>query len=470
MKHGSLLIFLLIFQGIAGAAPLESAFSYQGELQQGGQPASGQFDFSFALFDADTGGSPLGSAIELQDVAVVNGIFTVQLDFGISPFAGDQLWLEIEVGPDVSAQPLEPLLPRQPVSAVPYALHAEFVAMGSVGSGEIASGAVGSAQIDESQVQQRIQGTCSAGTAVTAISESGQVTCQPTGDSDWSVSQNFVTTDGGAGVGGATGPVGAGTFVVQDYDATSLDSFGGMYVDVDKLVEEKPFYGYAVAGQPRAFTEFDEQTDQFRVWNGAYTLILDREARLGVGGAVPEQTLHVQGDTRIEGLSHFGTVNRAVLANVDGDLVLGPQVQSSRVKAISHTAFDLADPTASAERVQNFQGVYLEKASGFFADLFAPLDLPNGSVITALEFFYVDDSVGQLTLQLRRNEHATNSSTPILSGQTSSASANVRTLAFLDQNIVVNNQVGTLYLAGSVFTASDFNLQIRSARVTYVEP
>ncbi len=470
MKHGTLLIFLLVFQRIAGAAPLESAFSYQGELQQGGQPANGQFDFSFALFDVDTGGSPLGSAIELQDVRVVNGIFTVQLDFGISPFAGDQLWLEIEVGPDVATQPLEPLLPRQPVSAVPYALHAEFVAMGSVGSGEIASGAVGSAQIDESQVQQRIQGTCSAGTAVTAISESGQVTCQPVGDGDWSVGQNFITTDGGAGVGGATGPVGAGRFVVQDYDEFSLEPFGGMYVDVDKLAEEKPFYGYAVAGQPRAFTEFDEQTDQFRVWNGSYSLILDREARLGVGGAVPEQTLHVQGDARIEGLSHASAGNRVVLVEANGDLVLGPDQATTRVKAISHTAFDLADPTASAVRVQDFRGVYLEKSSGSFADLFAPLELPDGAVITALEFFYVDNSAGQLTLQLRRNEHTTDSSAPILSGQTSSASANVRTLAFLDQNIVVNNQAGTLYLAGTVFTASDVNLQIRSARVTYIEP
>jgi hypothetical protein len=44
----------------APAGPLSSAFTYQGSLRSGGAPANGAFDFRFALYDAEIGGSQVG--------------------------------------------------------------------------------------------------------------------------------------------------------------------------------------------------------------------------------------------------------------------------------------------------------------------------------------------------------------------------------------------------------------------------
>jgi len=42
------------------AAPLGTAFTYQGRLSAGGQPASGSYDLRFILYNADIGGSQVG--------------------------------------------------------------------------------------------------------------------------------------------------------------------------------------------------------------------------------------------------------------------------------------------------------------------------------------------------------------------------------------------------------------------------
>ncbi len=104
--------------------PVGTGFTYQGELQQSGSPASGKFDFRFRLFDAATGGSQVGSTVTKDDVQVTNGRFTVELDFGTVAFNGDARWLEIAVRPGSSTGAYTVLSPRQPLRPVPYALYA----------------------------------------------------------------------------------------------------------------------------------------------------------------------------------------------------------------------------------------------------------------------------------------------------------------------------------------------------------
>ncbi len=112
--------------GPAWAAPLfattGTAFTYQGSLQDGGSPANGAYDFQFLLFDAATAGSQVGSTVTLNDVNVVNGLFTVQLDFG-GVFDGTALWLEVRVRAGASTGGYTILAPRQPLTATPYALY-----------------------------------------------------------------------------------------------------------------------------------------------------------------------------------------------------------------------------------------------------------------------------------------------------------------------------------------------------------
>ena len=101
-----------------------SAFTFQGRLSDSGTLATGTYDMRFTLFDAATGGTQVGSPVELTGVAVEKGLFTVQLDFGASPFdTGSDRYIQTEVRKN-SGDPYTPLSPRQQVTAVPYATRA----------------------------------------------------------------------------------------------------------------------------------------------------------------------------------------------------------------------------------------------------------------------------------------------------------------------------------------------------------
>jgi hypothetical protein len=95
-------------------------FTYQGNLVNSGSAANGNFDFEFALFDALSGGNQIGSTIPKNTVAVANGIFAVQLDFG-SQFPGASRYLEIRVRPSGQGA-LTILAPRQLINSSPYAV------------------------------------------------------------------------------------------------------------------------------------------------------------------------------------------------------------------------------------------------------------------------------------------------------------------------------------------------------------
>lgn len=100
----------------APAAPQLPDFTYQGQLQQNGQPASGNFTLTFALFDAASGGSQVGATITENSFPITGGLFTVSLSFpGV--FTGTQLWLQVGVNGT-------PLTPRTAVSTTPVAQYA----------------------------------------------------------------------------------------------------------------------------------------------------------------------------------------------------------------------------------------------------------------------------------------------------------------------------------------------------------
>ncbi len=181
-----LLIYLLCPVGLL-AEPLSTAFTYQGQLSDAGSPADGSFDLSFTLFDAATDGTVVGPTVTVDDVVVDAGLFSVELDFGTAPFAGDQLWLAIEVRAGAETGSFQPLSPRQKLTAAPYALHAEMVAANSVGSAELAPNSVGAAQVNADQVQRRIIGSCPSGESIRTIANDGTVSCEvdDTGESFW---------------------------------------------------------------------------------------------------------------------------------------------------------------------------------------------------------------------------------------------------------------------------------------------
>lgn len=105
----------------ASAAPVGTAFSYQGQLLKSGSPYSGNADGVFRLYNDAAAGSQVGATITITSIAVTDGLFTVELDYG-SVFTGTALWLDVQVRtpPDVA---YTPLTPRQRLSASPFSLY-----------------------------------------------------------------------------------------------------------------------------------------------------------------------------------------------------------------------------------------------------------------------------------------------------------------------------------------------------------
>jgi hypothetical protein len=122
--------------GLAPAVP--DIFSYQGRLvdKNTGDPANGQYDMVFAIYD-DPGAVMALWTQTAPDVEVVDGQFTVYLGgsghhFPEDLFTGGSLWLGVRVDPDPE------MTPRTRLATVPYALRAESLRAGGVTSEDMA--------------------------------------------------------------------------------------------------------------------------------------------------------------------------------------------------------------------------------------------------------------------------------------------------------------------------------------------
>jgi hypothetical protein len=115
----SLLLFLSL--PLAGSGQT-NGFTYQGRLNDGGAPATANYDFTFDLYDDVAAGTHIGSTVQKLNVPITNGLFTVTLDFG-NQFPGAARFLAIGVR-QAGGGGFTNLSPRQPITAVPYAIHA----------------------------------------------------------------------------------------------------------------------------------------------------------------------------------------------------------------------------------------------------------------------------------------------------------------------------------------------------------
>jgi hypothetical protein len=140
-----IVMFWLMFCSatVSEADPMGTVWTYQGRLLEEGQPADGLYDFEFRLFDDPFTGTQQGGTNDVNDLDVINGYFTVLLDFGSDVFNGDARWLETTVMHADGSDPCT-LRPRHEVTTIPYALQTRgmFVdGAGNVGIGTTSPGA-----------------------------------------------------------------------------------------------------------------------------------------------------------------------------------------------------------------------------------------------------------------------------------------------------------------------------------------
>jgi hypothetical protein len=128
-----------------------TAFTYQGQLHDGGTNANGTYTMMFKLYDASTSGNQIGSTITTSPT-LANGLFTVNLDFGAGAFNGSARWLDITVTSGATTQTLSP---RVQVLADPYAQFAAVAATvtnGAIMNSQLAANAIATTNIQNGAI------------------------------------------------------------------------------------------------------------------------------------------------------------------------------------------------------------------------------------------------------------------------------------------------------------------------------
>ncbi len=214
---------------VSQAEPMGTAWTYQGRLIDANEAADGEYDFTLKLFDDanTTTGVQQGGTIDLNDLDVIDGYFTLELDFGSLVFGGDARWLETAVRPGDSndVNDFVTLSPRQKVTPTPYALYAlsgpatdwnnlinvpsgfldgeDNDTFYTAGEGLMLSGTTFEA--DTSYLQRRVAASCPVGSFIRAIEATGNVVCGPDNDSGGDITA--VNAGTGLNGGGTSGNV-----------------------------------------------------------------------------------------------------------------------------------------------------------------------------------------------------------------------------------------------------------------------
>lgn len=191
----TLLLALVLCGGLVSAQAQGTAFTYQGRLTDGTAPANGLYDLAFSVWTNPSGAAQTGVTITNAATPVSNGLFVVTLDFGAGIFNGAARWLEIGVRAGSSGN-FNTLVPRQPITATPYATTAASVT-GVVPNGGLAGAYSGAVTFNNSA--NNFSGNGSALTGVNAASLGGLNANQfwrTLGNSGTTPAANFVgTTD-----------------------------------------------------------------------------------------------------------------------------------------------------------------------------------------------------------------------------------------------------------------------------------
>ncbi len=112
-----------------------TTFTYQGQLKNANGPVNGKCDLQFNLWNDPLIGMQLGPMVSELNHDIVNGLFTVQLDFGSNAFNGDARWLSIDVRCPAGSGDFTKLSPRQLLTSAPQANVANRLTWGASWSG-----------------------------------------------------------------------------------------------------------------------------------------------------------------------------------------------------------------------------------------------------------------------------------------------------------------------------------------------
>lgn len=284
--------------------PQGAALTYQGRLEQSGAPYSGSADLRFELRESgDPGSLQVGETFSVDGLAIVEGVFTVELDFGFAAFNGQTRYLAVSVrapsDPSDSA-PFVDLLPFQKITSAPYAAFALSGNPGPAGpTGQTGpqgptgpagpAGAQGPAGPTGPQGAAGPMGPIGPTGPIGPIGPQGVQGPQgPAGDSHWSIS--------GTATYYLAGNVGIGT----SSPAERLHVLGGTGTSI--MVERNG--GAQVRVTPNLFDASIGTANNMGlrlITNNAVRATLDTSGNLGIGTIAPANRLTVNGGADVVG-------------------------------------------------------------------------------------------------------------------------------------------------------------------------
>jgi|GEM_PF-6981974 len=229
-------------------------FTYQGRLSDAGQPANGSYDMTARIWNAASGGNPVGNLGTYNGVQVSDGLFSFNVVETIQTLdTTDPLYLEVTVG----GTPL----PRQFLALAPragYAIKAE--------SATTAAFAEQTQGLFYNDVQ-----------AFLGVGRQDQVTA------------NEVFGLYRPGIG-----------------------FGGMYIETD--AGGQPFYGYSVNGNINAFHYFNDTDSEWKLQVGASNaLAVSTQGHVGIGDVWSGSALRVNRPSSVSVyIQNDGTVGQGI--------------------------------------------------------------------------------------------------------------------------------------------------------------
>ncbi len=346
---------------VSQAAPMGTAFTYQGRLIDANSAADGLYDFQFRLFDDPNVivGTQVGDTIDINELDVIDGYFTVDLDFGSDVFAGDARWLEIGVRPGELEDPnaYTPLLPRQEVTPTPYAIYAETAGgdndwrvsgnnMYSIPSGTVSvlrsHDATGPGlkvsrslappfmgqtwmEIDDASIDTYWRSAQTIGTTLKLNSNSGG---------------GVILAEGGGNVGiGTVSPetklhlytgAGGGSNPSSSADPLAIETSGNAYINIITPTDGWAGIMFSDNVRNRGIVSYDHEFDKMYFYTaGAIRAVIDSSGHLGIGTTTPGEKLHVVGNMKVVDSSGndavvlqpdgLGSAGRISMYDTDGD-------------------------------------------------------------------------------------------------------------------------------------------------------
>lgn len=416
MNCGLVCAAILSWASIAGVA-LERAqaqsFTYQGKLSETGLPANGLYDMQFAVFDVPVGGAEFGFADTRFGIEVVDGLFTTEVSTlaGLQPQA--EMYLEIRVRPSGGGGgggAFTALTPRTRLSPAPLAMRS---------------------------LNER-----------------------------WTPSSlNTLRTDSGISTVliNRASPILPDSVLTASRNTTFGDRYAGMYVhgtDPNTV----GYYGWGVNGVSRGEAFVDGSDGNFSLSLGSSQSSLSTLLTVAPTGQVAlgtpptgSERLRVLGDSAMQGNV---TANNFAYAT-----------RRARSKSVHGSAFQTNQLSTSSQVERGTAGSTLNAAVGS-ASMIAPVELPDGAVVTRVTYYGVDNSAESINMSLVRTEHTQPSGFVISNVGTTGASAAIR--AFVDAAPAahtVDTSTFSYYLVASCGDWGGFNAtSIKSVHIEYTVP